>query len=77
MANLLFTLKTQFSNHMTKYFKQIIDEENLLELFTKKNALNEEISKYVLFIFYMHIFVNYHELFLFKENILMIMILWN
>lgn len=40
---------------MSKYFKQIIEEENLLELFTKKNSLSEEVAKYVLFIFYTYI----------------------
>lgn len=62
---------------MNKYFKQIIEEENLLELFTKKNSLNDEVAKYVLYIFYTYIFVNYNVLFLFIENILMMVILWN
>lgn len=56
MANLLFTLKTQLSNTMSKCFKQTIEEENLLELFNKKNSLTEEVKKYVLFIFYTYIF---------------------
>ncbi|XP_060870370.1 uncharacterized protein LOC132944865 [Metopolophium dirhodum] len=45
VTNLLSTLKTQIRNLMSKHFEQIIEEENLSELFTKKNALNEEEAK--------------------------------
>ncbi|XP_015370525.1 PREDICTED: uncharacterized protein LOC107166392 [Diuraphis noxia] len=42
VSNLLSTLKTQISNLMSKHFEQIIEEENLSELFAKKNTLKEE-----------------------------------
>ncbi|XP_025195150.1 uncharacterized protein LOC112594546 [Melanaphis sacchari] len=45
VTNLLTTLKTQINNLMSKHFEQIIEEENLSELFTKKNSLNEEEAK--------------------------------
>lgn len=45
VTNLLSTLKTQISNLMSRHFEQIIEEENLSELFTKKIALNEEEAK--------------------------------
>lgn len=32
---------------MSKHFEQIIEEENLSELFTKNDTLNEELAKYV------------------------------
>lgn len=51
VSNLLSTLKTQISNLMSKHFEQIIEEENLSELFSKKNALNEEEAKYIIFYF--------------------------
>lgn len=47
VTNLFVTLKTQFNNHMSKYFERITEEENLTELFTQKNSLNEEVAKYV------------------------------
>jgi len=51
VTNLLSTLKTQISSLMSKHFEQIIEEENLSELFTKKNALNEEEAKYIILCF--------------------------
>jgi len=48
VTNLMSTLKTQIRNLMSKHFEQIIEEENLSELFTKKNALNEEEAKYII-----------------------------
>lgn len=36
---------------MNVNFKQIIEEENLSELFTKKNTLDDEVAKYVLMFF--------------------------
>lgn len=45
VTNLLTTLKTQINSLMSKHFEQIIEEENLSELFTKKNSLNEEEAK--------------------------------
>lgn len=49
MTNLLSILKTQFNNHMSKTFKQIIQEENLCEIFKQKDTLEEEEAKYVLY----------------------------
>jgi len=51
VTNLLSTLKTQIRNLMSKHFEQIIEEENLSELFTKINALNEEEAKYIILCF--------------------------
>lgn len=48
VTNLLTTLKTQINSLMSKHFEQIIEEENLSELFTKKNSLNEEEAKYII-----------------------------
>lgn len=51
VSNLLSTLKTQINILMSKHFDQIIEEENLSELFSKKNALNEEEAKYIILCF--------------------------
>lgn len=72
VANLFSTLKTQLNYHMSETFKQIIEEENLSELFTNKNTLLEEDAKYV---FTIKLNIIYFKLFLFLENILLMMTL--
>lgn len=76
LTNLMCTLKTQLSSHMTKHFDQIIIDENLSELFTKKNALTEEDAKYILLKYFSC--VNYIIIIvLFLENTLLMMIQWS
>lgn len=51
MPNLLSTLKTSAQNCMKLNFDETMQEENLSELFSKKNSLNIEEIEYVI-IFY-------------------------
>jgi len=77
VTNLLTTLKSQISNLMSKHFEQIIEEENLSELFTKKNSLNEEEAKYIILCLNTCLLLSlvvfdifYEKLLLFLENII-------
>lgn len=72
VTNLLSTLKTQIRNLMSKHFEQIIEEENLSELFTEKNELNEEEAKYIVlcFISYLLLSMITFDIILYKKLLL-------
>lgn len=55
LTNLLSTLKSQFYEHMSKNFEQLIKEENVSELFSKNKSLTEEEAKYVFKFFLIHV----------------------
>lgn len=55
LTNLLSVLKSQFYEHMSKNFEQLLKEENVSELFSKKKLLTEEETKYVFKFFFFFI----------------------